>query len=241
MPVSAPGLLYVTQVAPYGVEGEERRPAGVHGTLGQSAEAVAELASLAGLTSRTVEDVGQLGADELSAARVLGLFTIGETPWSAAQRRAVVEAVRAGSMGIFAVHAATDSSYGWPDFGALVGARFDGHPWTQDFTVEVPDPTHPAVAGLGESFAWRDEVYLFRDLRPDATVLLRARQADLDLSVPGGRRPPIGFPLAWCHTEGRGRCFYSALGHFPGAWEAPFYLRALAGALSWVAGSGPAG
>lgn len=234
-------LLYVTQVAPYeagpyGAAGGERRPAGVHGVLAQSATAVAELAGLHGLTARTVEDVTELSDDDITAARVMALFTIGETPWSAAQQQLIAGQVRAGALGILGFHAATDSSYGWPEYGALLGARFDGHPWTQEFTVEVRDREHPATAGLDASFHWRDEVYLFRDLRADARVLLAAREEDLDMSAPAARRPPIGFPLAWCHEEGQGRCFYTALGHFPAAWESPMLLNSLAGALGWVLG-----
>ena len=58
----------------------------------------------------------------------------------------------------------------------------------------------------------------------------------LDMSVCGARRPSIGFPLAWCFTEGKGRVFYTALGHFPAAWETPAYLRHLQGGLAWVLG-----
>ena len=73
------------------------------------------------------------------------LFTIGETPWSAEQRSAILDAVRAGTMSVLSIHSATDSCYGWDDYGALVGARFDGHPWTQTFTADVLDSSHPRV------------------------------------------------------------------------------------------------
>jgi type 1 glutamine amidotransferase len=59
----------------------------------------------------------------------------------------------------------------------------------------------------------------------------------VDLGAPGGRVPECGFPLAWCHTEEAGRTFYSALGHFPGAWETPAYLQHLAGGLAWLVAS----
>ena len=53
-------------------------------------------------------------------------------------------------------------------------------------------------------------------------------------SAPGGRVPECGFPLAWVVQDGPARTFYSALGHFPGAWETPAYLRHLAGGLAWL-------
>jgi type 1 glutamine amidotransferase len=93
---------------------------------------------------------------------------------------------------------------------------------------------HPATAHFGSQWHWRDEIYLFSDLRPDAEVLLRLAADQVDLTVPGGRTPECGFPLAWCFEEGEGRSFYTALGHFPGAWETPAYLQHLAGGLAWL-------
>jgi type 1 glutamine amidotransferase len=80
-------------------------------------------------------------------------------------------------------------------------------------------------------------VYQFRDLRPDATVLLRVREGELDLSAPGARPPEFGYPLSWCFTEGVGRVFSTSLGHFPGAWESPAYLQHLRGGLAWALGA----
>jgi uncharacterized protein len=224
-------LVYVTQVAPY-----RHGPAGVHGVLDQSATGMAELAGIAGLDPIHVSDVRTLTAGQLAGARVLALFTIGETPWSDEQRSAIVERVQAGSLSVLAVHAATDSCYGWEAYGRLVGARFDGHPWTQPFTLEVVEPSHPATRHLGPTWEWTDEVYLFRDLRPDARVLLRVVDGQLDQSVEGAKRPPWGYPLSWCFEEGKGRVFSSTLGHFPSAWESPTYLAHLAGGLAWALG-----
>lgn len=227
----APGLLYITQVAPY-----RDGPAGVHGVLGQSATAMAELAYSAGLGFRHVEDVRDLALMDLVRARVVALFTIGETPWDEGQCAALLEGVRSGRTGLVAIHSAADSCHCWDEFGLLVGARFDGHPWTQECAVDVCDPGHPAVAHLGPMWAWHDEVYRFKDLRPDARVLLRVDGSQLELSGSGEPVPHFGFPLSWCFGEGAGRVFYTSLGHFPAAWESPAYLRHVAGGLSWVLG-----
>jgi type 1 glutamine amidotransferase len=222
-------LLFVTQVAPY-----RDGPAGVHGVLDQAAVAMTQIAELCGLEATRVDDVRALDADALARARALTLFTIGETPWSVDQRAAIADRVRVGTLALTAVHSATDSCYTWDDYGALVGARFDGHPWTQSFTAEVVDATHPACAHLGGHWTWHDEVYQFRDLRPDARVLLRVPDVQLDLDAPGAQRPEFGYPLAWCFAEGAGRVFSTSLGHFPAAWESPAYLRHLQGGLAWT-------
>src|SRR3954452_5534282 len=97
-------LLFVTQAAPY-----SNGPAGVHGVLGQAERAVAELAGMHGLTATAVSDVRRLDQAVLQDTRVLALFTIGETPWNAHQRAAIVSHLRRGELGIVAIHAATDS------------------------------------------------------------------------------------------------------------------------------------
>ncbi len=226
-------LLFVTQVAPY-----SDGPAGVHGVLAQAAVGVAEVAELHGLQPHRVDDVRELDDDLLGDARTLALFTIGETPWSERQRRVVLERLRAGDLAVLAIHSATDSCYGWPEYGAIVGARFDGHPWTQEVALEVTEPQHPATRHLGAEWRWRDEVYQFRDLRPDARVLLRVPVDQLDLEAAGAKQPDFGFPLAWCFAEGKGRVSSTSLGHFPGAWESPAYLRHLSGSLAWALGEG---
>jgi type 1 glutamine amidotransferase len=227
----APELVYVTQVAPY-----RDGPAGAHGVLDQSATAVGELAELAGLGFRRVTDVRSLDPVDLGAAAVVALFTIGETPWSADQRSVLLDAVRSGRTQVLAVHSATDSCYGWDEYRLLVGARFDGHPWTRQCTLDVVDPAHPSVAHLGATWEWHDEVYTFRDLRPDATVVLRARPEELPLDDEAGDRPrpSIGYPLSWHFREGQGRVFSTSLGHFPHAWESPDYLEHLRGGLEWL-------
>jgi type 1 glutamine amidotransferase len=232
-------MLIITQVAPY-ASGTPYGPgpAGVHGVLPQAATALRELGSMQGLEPRVIEDVRELDDTALDNARVVVLFTIGETPFSGSQRAALEKNWRSGQAGILGLHSSTDACFGWPTYQALLGARFDGHPWTQSFDIDVGDRNHPATAHLGPHWSWRDEVYLFRDLRPDARILLRLSEEQVDLSVPGGRIPPCGLPLAWCHKAEGGRTFYSSLGHFPDAWERPDHLQYLLGALRWLHAEG---
>ena len=223
-------MLIVTQVAPY-ADG----PAGVHGVLGQAATALGELAGLAELSPVVVTDVRAVSADDLARGpRPRPLHHRGDPVVRRSRRRPCTRPGGTASLRILGVHSATDANHGWPEYGAMLGARFDGHPWTQDFAIDVVDADHPATAHLGTRWQWHDEVYLFADLRPDARVLLRLADDQVDLAAPGGRVPDCGFPLAWCVQEGSARTFYSALGHFPGAWETPAYLRHLAGGLAWL-------
>jgi type 1 glutamine amidotransferase len=235
------GLLYVTDVSPYaptpGRKELQLRMAGAHGVLAQSATALAELATAAGLSFEHAPSVADLAPEALEQVRILALFTIGETPWTPEHREAIGRRLRSGELGLFTLHSAADSCSAWPEFGRLLGARFDGHPWTQRFAIEVADAEHPSTRHLPSNWQFTDEIYLFRDLREDARVLLRASGEDLDMAGAGARKPEIGFPLAWCFSEGQGRVFYTALGHFPTAYEDVRFLGHLYGGLAWVLGT----
>src|ERR1017187_9368560 len=103
-------MFIVTQVAPY-----PDGPSGVHGVLTQASTALGELAGLAGLEPVTVSDVGEVSPAELAHGGVLSLFTIGETPWSDAQRHAITDSVRQGRLSVVGVHSATDACRAWDD------------------------------------------------------------------------------------------------------------------------------
>ena len=187
-------MLIVTQVAPY-ADG----PAGVHGVLGQAATALQELATMHGLDPTVVTDVGDVSPDRLGRRprpRAVHHRRDAVVPRAEGSHPHVLAST--GSLRILGVHSATDANHPWPEYGAMLGARFDGHPWTQDFAIDVIDDTHPATAHLAAQsqspWHWRDEVYLFADLRPDAHVLLRLAEDQVDLSAPGRPRPRLRLP-----------------------------------------------
>jgi type 1 glutamine amidotransferase len=230
-------LLYVSDVSPYrpdpAGQGAAAGPtmAGVHHSLGSAAIALAEIAGLNGLGFRHAARAADVTADDLRAARLLALFTIGETPWNADQRSVIERRAAAGTLGIVGLHAATDAAYGWPAIGDLLGGRFNGHPITGDLPITVVDGDHPATAHLRSPWRFRDELYLFRELVPDARVLL---------AVEFGGTSVGRLPLAWCLERPPMRSFYTALGHFAAAYEDADYLQHVRGGIEWVLGGGHA-
>ena len=117
------------------------------------------------------------------------------------------------------------------------GARFDGHPWTQEVDLEVTGPDHPATRHLGRRWRMRDEVYQFRDLRADAQVLLRVPPSSSTPTRPGRSDPSSGFRCRGASSRARDGCSPPRLGHFPSAWESPAYLQHVAGGLAWACGA----
>ena len=154
-------------------------------------------------------------------------LTSGELPFTAEQKTAILAFV-AGGGGLLGAHSATDTLYGWPEYGALMGAYFREHPWTRQASVIVEDTAHPTTAGLGDRFAIDEEFYTFRDdPRPRVHVLLR-----LDAASVGDTGD---YPLAWTLTHGSGRIYYNALGHFASTWNDRRFQQQIAAAVRWAA------
>lgn len=227
-------LLFVSQVAPYRGEAEAEVPAGIHHGLTSTAQGLAELAELAGLFFRHPASVRGLQPEDLESVDVLALATIGETPWPPTLRAAIEERVTAGRMGVVGLHSATDASRDWTSYGTLLGARFDGHPVTAELPVAVVDRSHPSTRHLPELWRVRDELYLFTDWQPGNRTLLAVRMGPRATYHDGENPATRDLPLAWCRSFGRGRCFYTALGHFATAWEDTNYVRHVLGGIEWV-------
>lgn len=160
--------------------------------------------------------------------------TTGELPITDAGKAAFMQWLRGGK-GFVGVHSATDTLYKWPEYGHMIGGYFNGHPWHQEIVVRVEDPHFPATQGLGSSFKIRDEIYQFKDwTRQDKRVLLSVDPASIDLSK--GARPDHDYALAWARREGRGRVFYTALGHEQAVWNDPRFQQHLLGGIRWALG-----
>ena len=123
-----------------------------------------------------------------------------------------------GGKGLAVIHAGLASFRKWPEFGTLIGGRFQSHPWNAGSTVtlKLDEPTHPVARAFGgRSFVVKDEIYQFkapysRDL---CRVLLSIDTTKTNMKVRGLRRKDNDFAITWVKPYGKGRVFYCALGH----------------------------
>lgn len=182
-------------------------------------------------------DTSWLQADSLERLNVVLFFTTGELPFEASQREALLSFVRRGG-GFVGVHSATDTFYEYEPYLAMVGGAFDGHPWHESVRLLVEDTEHPATRHLGASFEITDEIYQFRAPydRERLHVLLKLDVEGLDLKKDAVNRTDGDFALAWCRSYGRGRVFYTALGHRPEVWADARFREHLLGGLRWASG-----
>jgi type 1 glutamine amidotransferase len=200
-----------------------------HDSIPTARQVMAAMAASAGFSVNATDDLSLINADTLrNYDVVMFALTSGELPFSAAQKSALLDFVSSGH-GFIGIHSATDTLYEWADYGRLVGAYFKEHPWTQQGSVVVENPSHPASGGLAERFSITEEFYTFQDNpRGRVDVLLRLDPASVGATG--------DYPLAWAHSFGGGRAYYNALGHFPETWRDARFERQLASAVAWTSG-----
>ena len=117
----------------------------------------------------------------------------------------------------------------WPAFGQMLGGTENGgHPWNGEvMAIKVDDPRSPLTAAFrGKDFEIADQAFQLQEpsLRDHMRVLLSIdvkRTATPPKRVLAARKDDLDFPVSWVRRHGKGRVFYSALGH-----SAPVYSNA---------------
>lgn len=141
---------------------------------------------------------------------------------------------------------AGDPVYFWdwyPD--DLIAARFAGHPMDPQFQEAriAVDRTHPLAVGLPDEWRMTDEWYSFKNnpRAAGARVVLTLDESTYTRKGRFGEPLDMGadHPLAWTRCIGRGRMFYSAIGHVPDTYSQPQHVTLLENAIGWAASRQP--
>jgi putative membrane-bound dehydrogenase-like protein len=127
-----------------------------------------------------------------------------------------------GGKGLVAIHCASHCFRNSDKYTALVGGRFLRH-GTGVFRSRIIDAQHPAMNGV-QSFKGWDETYVHNQLGEDIRVLMTRPEQ-------GGYEP-----YTWVRRQGKGRVFYTALGHDERTWKNPAFHKLLEQGLRWAAG-----
>jgi type 1 glutamine amidotransferase len=174
-----------------------------------------------------------------SLANVDAIFFLGhrEVPLEPQQRADLAAFVRDSGKGFVAAHTALTAFDSWPEFGDLIGARYDDHPWNvAPGTIVNEDPSFPATKHFPASFAFTDEFYQPKAFSRDKLrVLLRLDTSKMPPN-PNNRRSDGDFPLAWAKYYGKGRVFYSSLGHANETWDNRDVEQMYFEAIKWALG-----
>jgi len=165
--------------------------------------------------------------------------TTGELPLTEEQKADLMSFVRDEGKGFVGIHAALDTLYNWPEYGEMIGGWFDGHPWnTFDAPVIIEDPGFPAVKHFkGTSLVLKDEMYQPKSWsREKVNVIMRLDDSKLDYAKAPKARADHDFAITWSKMHGKGRVFYSSLGHTRESWQDPQIQKMYLEAIRWVLG-----
>ncbi len=199
--------------------------------------------STGAFTTTASEDMAMFEPSALAGFdAVVFLNTTGLKFESPVHRQALLDFVKSGK-GIAGIHAATDNFPTWPEGQALMGGVFHGHPWNaKDLSaVKIDEPAHALTQSFGGRGFWiREEIYQLKApySRERQRVLL-----SLDMSKPENARPADkikrtdnDFAISWLRAEGKGRVFYTSLGHREDVYFAPSVLGHMFDGLRYALG-----
>ena len=187
----------------------------------------------------TKKDLGRNAKNLNYFDAVIFSSTTGELDMDDSQKQDLMSFIKEDGKGFVGIHAALDTNYKWPEYGEMIGGWFDQHPWmTFNAPIVNEDPDFPAVRHFPKAFVKYDEIYQPKEWsRSKVNVLLSLDSSKLNYeNNPRIHRTDHDFPVAWSKMYGKGRVFYSTLGHTEEAWDDPDIKKMYFEAIKWSLG-----
>ena len=166
----------------------------------------------------------------------------GSPPMSARGKRSFLEAIASGK-GFVGFHSATDTFHSkGPQYQnqaevdpyiAMIGGEFVVHGEQQEASLYATSSFLSKNIGMpAEGLSFTDEWYAGKNFSKDLHVIL-AQETKYMKGDPY-RRPD--FPQTWARIHGKGRVFYTSLGHREDVWTNPFFQAIAQAGIAWVMG-----
>jgi type 1 glutamine amidotransferase len=184
-------------------------------------------------TATQSTDPGDISAANLKQYDAVYLNnTVGDI-FDTPEMRAAFAAFVANGGGLIGNHGTSVASPQWTEFGEILGATGASHREpTEKATIDIEDPTHPIVRAFdGKPFEYVDEFYrlaapysrdkvrVLLSIDPIATDMMQGRCFGQCL------RDDNDYPVTWIRQHGKGRVFYTSLGHNPDVFWDPRMLE----------------
>jgi type 1 glutamine amidotransferase/sugar phosphate isomerase/epimerase len=136
-------------------------------------------------------------------------------------REGIMRFVREGG-GIGGNHAVTYANNNWPEFSDMMGGWSGSH-HVEKQMIKIDDPGNPLMKPFGtESFEHTDEFYIFPTHSPysrEKSHVLMSIDVEKSDRATAGRfcvlctRPDQDYGVAWVKPYGKGRTYFTPLGH----------------------------
>lgn len=161
--------------------------------------------------------IKQVLAEKMSPAAlkeydaVIFANTTGELPLPDSQ--AFLDWIKSGK-GFIGMHSATDTFHHFQPYLDMIGAHFKQHGPQVEVEAINQDSECPACRHLPGRWTLFDEIYQFEGFDRSKVHGL------LTLDKHPNNKTPGDYPISWCKEYGKGRVFYTSLGHREDIWDA---------------------
>lgn len=202
-----------------------------HNSIDEGIAALQALGQQHHFQVHATEDAGVFTDSGLAPFRVI-IFLCTSGDILNGDQQATMEHFIQNGGGFVGIHSASDTEYGWPWYGQLVGAYFSNHPpGVHQADSHVVEPNHPSTQGLPETWTRTDEWYNFAtNPAGQVNVLL-----NLDESTYSGGAMGASHPISWYHEFDNGRSWYTGMGHTESSYNEPLFRQHILGGILWAA------
>jgi uncharacterized protein len=193
----------------------------------------------------STEESGVFNPEQLSKFNVVIFNNSTGRVLSDEQQKALEEYVEQGGS-LVGIHGAGDDSHHWEWYEKnLLGSKFSHHPidpQLQEADVTLNNVPDSLIAqGLPPTWKHVDEWYVFFE-NP------REKNFNILYSINGDKINPSGnilwmteknfgmgkdHPVAWYRATGKGRTFYTSIGHNDAAWKQQAFVGMLENVVNW--------
>ena len=173
-------------------------------------------------------------------------------PMSAAGKKAFLDFV-AGGKGFIGTHSASDTFHtnneankgpdryrnfgdAADDYVKMLGGEFIKHGAQQKAKMRCADAKFPGLEKYAAGFEMNEEWYSLKDFRSDLHVLL-VQESE---TMKGEEYQRPAYPATWARMHGKGRVFYTSMGHREDVWTSPIFQEILTGGIAWALGDAKA-
>jgi uncharacterized protein len=212
-----------------------------HDSIHNGVTAIKELSQLHDFNVFWTEDAQRVFNDKELAKYKVVIFMLTTGDVLDDQQQAAFEKYMRAGGGYVGIYSATDTEYGWPWYGKLIGHRFRGHARTQTATVQVEDYNFPGMDRFPKRFLATEVWYDFDAAQSDNLhYLLTVDEKTYDPVVVSSKPPKskgMGtfHPISWYHEYDGGRVFYTGLGHIPATFNDAYFRHHIYGGIYWAA------
>jgi len=127
-------------------------------------------------------------------------------------KQAFIDWIKSGK-GFVGMHSATDTFHGFRPYIDMIGGEFQAHKAQVEIQPINNQPECPACKHLGSEWKVFDEIYIMQNFDPAKVNKL------LTLDKHPNDKTPGVYPISWCKDFGKGRVFYTSLGHREDVWD----------------------